>query len=191
MRAEPELGHQLPDVLGDEAEIVLDELRLAGEFLAELRVLRGHADRAGVQVADAHHDAARHDQRRGRKAEFLGAEERGDDHVAAGLELAIHLDDDAIAEAVEEQDLLRLGEPELPGDAGVLDRGQRRGAGAAVVTGDQHDVRVRLGHASGDRADTDLGDQLDVNARDRVGVLEVVNQLRQVFDRVDVVMRRR
>ena len=190
-RPESELGHQLAHVLGDEAEVVLDELRLAGELLAQLRVLRRHADRAGVQVADAHHDAARHDERRGRKAEFLGAEQRGDDHVAAGLELAVHLDDDAIAEAVEEQDLLRFGEPELPGDAGVLDRGQRRRAGAAVVTGNQHDVGVRLRHASGDRADADLGDQLDVHARDRVGVLQVVNQLRQVFDRVDVVMRRR
>ena len=189
--AEPELGHQLADVLGDEAEIVLDELRLAGELLAQLRVLGGHADRAGVQVADAHHDAARHDQRRGRKAEFLGAEKRGDDHVAAGLELTIDLDDDAIAEAVEEQDLLGLGEPQLPGDARVLDRGQRRGAGAAVVTGDQHDVGVRLRHASGDGADADFGDELHVNRARRVGVLQVVNQLRQILDRVDVVMRRR
>ena len=48
------------------------------ELLAQLRILRGDADRAGVQVADAHHDAADRDERRGGEAEFLGAEQRGD-----------------------------------------------------------------------------------------------------------------
>jgi hypothetical protein len=33
-------------------------LRLAGELVAQLRVLGGDADRAGVEVAHAHHDAA-------------------------------------------------------------------------------------------------------------------------------------
>ena len=163
-RAEAELGHELAHVLGDEPEVVLDELRLAGELLAQLGILRGDAHRTGVQVTDAHHDAARDDERRRREAELLGAEERGNHDVAAGLELAVHLHDDAVAEAVEEQDLLRLGEPELPGNAGVLDRGQRRRAGAAVMAGDQHDVGVRLGDAGGDRAHADLGHELDVDA---------------------------
>ena len=66
----------------------------------------------------------------------------------------------------------------------------RRGTRAAVVPGDQH-VRVRLRHTRRDRADADLGDQLHVDAGARVGVLEVVDQLRQVLDRVDVVVRRR
>src|SRR6185436_7324586 len=70
-------------------------------------------------------------------------------------------------------------------------RGQRRGARAAVVTGDQHHVGVRLGHTGRDRAHADLGDELDVHARRRVGVLQVVDQLREVLDRVDVVVRRR
>ena len=36
-------------------------------------------------------------------------------------------------------------------------RGERRGAGAAVVARDQHHVGLGLGHAGGDRADPDLG----------------------------------
>ena len=105
------------------------------------------------------------DQRRGGEAELLGAEQRGDHDVAAGLQLAVGLHDDAAAQVVEHQHLLRLGQAELPGNAGVLDRGQRRRAGAAVVAGDQHDVGVRLGHAGGDRADADLGHELHVDAR--------------------------
>ena len=55
----------------------------------------------------------------------------------------------------------------------------------------QHDVGVRLCDPGGDRADTALRHELDVNARARIAVLEVENELRQVLDRVDVVMRRR
>ena len=52
-------------------------------------------------------------------------------------------------------------------------------------------VGARLGDAGRDRADADLGDQLDRDARLRVDVLQVVDQLRQILDRIDVVVRRR
>ena len=113
-RAEAERGEVLAHLLGDELEEVDDELGLAGEALAQLGVLRGDADRAGVEVADAHHHAAAHHERRGGEAELLGAEQRGDDDVAAGLELAVALHDDAVAQPVAQQRLLRLGEAELP-----------------------------------------------------------------------------
>ena len=93
--AEAELRHDLAQVLRDEAHEVHGVLGLAGELLAQPRILRGHARRAGVEVADAHHDAAHRHQRRGGEAEFLGAQQRGDRHVAAGLQLAVGLDDDA------------------------------------------------------------------------------------------------
>ena len=99
-RAEAERGEVLAHLLGDELEEVHDELGLAGELLAQLRVLRRDADRAGVEVADAHHHAAAHDERRGGEAELLGAEQRGDHDVAAGLQLAVDLHDDAVAQAV-------------------------------------------------------------------------------------------
>ena len=101
---------------------------LAGEAGAQLGVLGGDADRAGVEVADPHHDAARDHQRRGGEAELLGAQQRGDDHVAAGLQLAVDLHHDAVAQAVEQQRLLGLGQAELPGGPGVLERRQRAGA---------------------------------------------------------------
>ena len=84
----------------------------------------------------------------------------GDRDVAAGLDLAVGLDRDARAQVVAQQRLLGLGQADLPRHAGRLDRAQRRGAGAAVVAGDQHVVGVRLRDARGDRADPDLGDEL-------------------------------
>ena len=76
-------------------------------------------------MADTHHDAAENDQRCSRKTELLGAEERRNDDVTASLELTIGLDDHPITQAVEQQCLLCLSEPEFPGAAGVLERGQR------------------------------------------------------------------
>ena len=89
------------------------------------------------------------------------------------------------------QRLVRLGQAQLPRGAGVLDAGQRRGAGAAVVAADQHHVGVRLGHAGRDGADADLGHQLHADAGVVVGVLQVVDQLRQILDGINVVVRRR
>ncbi len=62
------------------------------------------------------------DQRRGGEAELLGAQQRGDGHVAAGLQLAVGLHADAAAQVVHHQHLLRFGEAQFPGNAGVLDR---------------------------------------------------------------------
>ena len=90
------------------------------KFLRKSRVLRGDADRAGVQMADAHHDAAERHERRGGEAEFLGAEQRGDDHVAAGLQLAVGLDRDAAAEIVQHERLVRFGEAEFPREPACL-----------------------------------------------------------------------
>ena len=83
-RAEAERGHDLAQLLGDEEEIVDHMLGRAGEAGAQHRILGGDADRAGVEMALAHHDAAGGDQRRGGEAEFVGAEHRGDGDVAAG-----------------------------------------------------------------------------------------------------------
>ena len=73
----------------------------------------------------------------------------------------------------------------------MLERGERRRARAAVVARDQDDVGVGLGDAGGDGAHALFADQLHVDPRLVVRALEVVDELGQVFDRVDVVVRRR
>ncbi len=186
-----ERSHDLADFLGDEEEVVDDVLGLAGEALAQHRVLRGDADRAGVEMALAHHDAARRDQGRGGEAELVGPEQRADHDVASGAEAAVDLHRDAAAQPLAHQRLVGFGKPDLPGRAGMLDRGQRRSAGAALEARDGDMVGARLGDARRDRADADLGDELDRDLAVGIDVLQVVDQLREVLDRIDVVMRRR
>ena len=130
---DPEPGHDPARLLRDEEEEVHDVLGLALEAPAQLGILRRDPDRARVQVAGAHHHAARRDQRRGREAHLVRAEQRCHDDVAAGLELAVGLHPDPRAQVVEDERLLRLGEPDLPRDPGEEDRRERRRARSAVV----------------------------------------------------------
>ena len=59
------------------------------------------------------------------------------------------------------------------------------------MTADQHLVGVALGHARRHRADAHLGHQFHRHHDARIGALQVVDQLGEVLDRIDVVMRRR
>jgi hypothetical protein len=73
----------------------------------------------------------------------------------------------------------------------MLERGQRRGTGAAVIAGDGDVVGARLGHAGSHRSDAHFRHQLDRDIGCRVDVLQIEDQLRQILDRIDVVVRRR
>ena len=185
-------GRQLaPEVLRESDREAFDVLGCAGELGPQVLALGGDAGRAGVEVALAGHVAAERDERGGPERELLGAEQRRDEQVAPGLEAAVRPQDHAVAEVVAHQDLVDLGQPELPWRAHVLDRGQRRRAGAAGVPR-QVDVRgAGLGHARGDRPDPAPGHELDPDPRGRVDGAQVGDELGEVLDRVDVVVRRR
>jgi hypothetical protein len=98
--AEAERGHVLAHLFGHIEEVVDDVLGLALEARAQDRILRGDADRAGVEMAFPHHDAAGGDQRRGGEAELVGTEQGADHDVASGAHAAIDLDGDAAAQAI-------------------------------------------------------------------------------------------
>ena len=69
--------------------------RCALETLAQNRILGRNTDRAGVQMALAHHDAASRNQWRGRETEFIRAKQRADDDITAGTQAAIDLQGNA------------------------------------------------------------------------------------------------
>ena len=126
-------------------------------------------------MANPHHDAThRHQWGRG-KTEFLRPKQRGDDHVTPGFQLAVGLNDNARAQIVQHQGLVRLGQTKLPGNTGMLDTRLRRGAGAAVVATNEHDVCVCLRHTCRHGADADLSHKLHADARMMICILQVVN----------------
>ena len=179
------------DVARDEAQKRRGVLGGPGELSAQRCVLRRDPDRTGVQVALVGVDAAQCDQQCGPEAEHVGAEHRRYDHVATGLEAAVDAQRYPPAQPIGNQRVVGLDESQLPGQAGVLDRAQRRGPRAAVVTGDVNHVGARFGDPARDVADTRLRDQLDGDLGLRIRAAQIVDELRQILDRVDVVMRRR
>ena len=86
---------------------------------------------------------------------------------------------------------MRFGETQLPRKSRVVDGASRSGSRAAVVSRDQDDLRACLRDACRDGADARFTDELDGDARLFVGVFEVINELRQVLDRINIVVGRR
>ena len=137
------------------------------------------------------HGTTQRHYRRRPKPECFGAKQRRDHHIAAGAEAAVHAYLDPLAQAVAHENRLRLRQSQLPGGTGVLDRREWRRARAAIVAGDQHVIGVCLGDARRHRADARFGDELHADAGRRIHLLEIVDELREVLDRVDVVVWRR
>ena len=81
--------------------------------------------------------------------------------------------------------------PSSNGNPACLITGQRRSARAAVVAGDQDVIGVAFDDPRGDRANPHFGDQLDADAGGGVGVLQIVDQLLEILDGIDIVVRRR
>ena len=54
--AEAELGHQFAHFLGNELHEIHSVIGITSEFFAQLRILRGDADGASIEMANAHHD---------------------------------------------------------------------------------------------------------------------------------------
>ena len=84
-----------------------------------------------------------------------------------------------------------LGEAELPGRPGVLDRAERARPGPTGVPGQVDVVGARLDDARGDRPDPAARHELDPDPRRRVDRPQVGDELGEILDRVDVVVRRR
>ena len=95
-------------------------------------------------MTDAHHDAADRDKRKGSEAEFVRAEQRCDDDITPGHQLAVRLQPKAVAQTVQHERLMRFRQADLPRQAGMFDARARRRAGPAVKSADQEYVGARL-----------------------------------------------
>ena len=171
-----ECRHVLPDLLGHEAEEVDDHVRQAGEiFTAENVVLRRHTRRAVVEVTDPEVLAAERNHRPGAEAETFGAENRGFNNVEAGLQPTVGLQAHLMAHVIGAQNLVCLGQAELPRASSILHRAQGAGTRAAVVARDRDQVRIGLDDTSGDRAHAGFRNQFDRDERFRVDLFEIEN----------------
>ena len=190
-RTHTELCHIFPHFLCNKVHEIDNVFRFSAEILAQLWILCGYANRAGIQIADTHHDTAHRDQRRCRKAVFLRTQHGSDHNITATHQLTVCLDPYLVTQVVADQGLVGLGQTDLPRQTGIVDRASRCRTCTTVITGDQDNLCTGLGNTGSDCSDTGLGYQLDRNSRIFIGIFQIIDQLRQILDRIDIVMRRR
>ena len=190
-RAEAQHSHIFAHLLRDKVHKVHHIFRLAMELFAQLRILRSNAHRTGVEIANAHHNAAQGYQRCRRKAKLLSAKQRRNNNIASCHQLAVSFQRHAVTQIIQKQRLMRFHQAQLPRQTGVVDGGTRRSTCAAVIAADKHHVSTRLNNACSNRAYAHLADQLHADTRTRIGILQVMNQLGQILDRINIMMRRR
>ena len=188
--ANPQLGHDLPQLLGNEQHEIHHIFRLPLEPAPQGGILGGNAHGAGVQIAHPHHHAAHGHQRRGGEAELLRPQHTGDGHIPSAHQLAVGFQPHPGAQAVANQSLVGFRQTQLPGQTRVVDGALGCRAGAAVIARNQHTPGTGLGHTGGNGAHTSLGHQLHGDTGVAVGILQIVNQLRQILDGINVVVGR-
>src|SRR5260221_4133934 len=72
----------------------------------------------------------------------------------------------------------------------MLDGLQRRGSCASILPTNLDIVGMGLGDTRSNRANTDARNEFDADTRPRVNLLQIIDQLGQVFDAVYIMMRR-
>mmetsp|Transcript_19801 Transcript_19801/g.45547 ORF Transcript_19801/g.45547 Transcript_19801/m.45547 type:complete len:577 (-) Transcript_19801:2090-3820(-) len=184
----PEVGEDGAHLLSNKLKVVDDSLGGAGELLAQGLLLGGDAHGAVVGVADAGHDAALGNHGNGAESKLLGSHEGTHHNIPPGLQAPVDAQKHALAELALQEGAVHLREAKLPRSTGVLDRGEGGCAGAAVVARHLDHVGVCLGDAGRDRADAAARDELDRDLGLGIDLVQVVDELREVLNRVDVVV---
>src|SRR5262245_28457619 len=156
--------------------------------LLERRMVRGDAHVAGALVAFAAARASDRGHRHRAETHAVCAEQHQLDVVRARFDAPVGPDLDAFAQPRLEQGPMSLFNADLDRHSDVAQSMFSRRPGASVVTADGDDVGARLGDARGDRADGRQRGDLGRDLRMRVGGLQFGDHLRQIFDRVDVVI---
>ena len=159
-------------------------------MLTQFGILGSHTHRASVEIALTHHHTTQHDQHGSSESELIGTQQSHQHNVASCLYLAIHLEPHLPTKSVAYQCLLGLAQTYLGRNARKSHTRRRRSTSTAFCTRDDDEIGLCLGHTSRNRPHSTLSHEFHADGCLRIDVLKVENQLCQVFNRVDIVMRR-
>ena len=149
-----EFCHIFPHFLSNKFHKVDDVLRFTAEILSQLRILGCYTYRAGIQIADTHHDTAHGDQRSCGKTKFLSTQHGSHHHITTAHQFTVCLDTYFVSQIVADQSLMGLCQTDFPGKSCIMDRTSRRGTGTSVITGDQDNLSTGLGYTGSYRTHT-------------------------------------
>mmetsp|Transcript_39606 Transcript_39606/g.71275 ORF Transcript_39606/g.71275 Transcript_39606/m.71275 type:complete len:230 (+) Transcript_39606:2887-3576(+) len=166
-------------------------LRHSFELFAQFSVLRCNAHRASVEVALAHHDAPHGNERSGGKAELLSPQKRCHHHISARPEITICFQGDPTSKTVQDQGLVALRQAQLPAATRALDACPLGGTCPSVTSTDEDVIGFAFSNSCCNHANSCFTHKLHTHICLRVGILQVMDELCQILDGIDVVVRRR
>ena len=187
--ANPQLSHELTHFFTDGIKEGHNVFRFTPEFESKLILLGRHPNRTGVQVAHSEHGTAGSNQRSGSKVEFFSSQQGTHDDVSPCLEATIGSEHHPGAQIIEHEGLLCFSKTQLERHTRILDRALRRGPGSTVIATDENHIGKRLGNTGSNGSDSGASHEFDTHLGARIDLFEVVNELRQIFDRVNIVVR--
>ena len=161
------------------------------EVCPQLRILCSYSHRTSIGMTLTHHHTTQYNQYRGSESEFFCPQQSHADDIASGLQLSVGLQTHLSAESVEHQCLLCLAQTDFRRDTCVTHRRGRRSSRTAFRSGDDNQIGLGFCHTGCNGTDTTLGHQFHTDFSLRIDVLQIENQLSQIFDRIDIVMRGR
>lgn len=132
-----------------------------------------------------------HDQGSSSETPLFSSKKTSNSNIATRPNLTIGLEGDSAPKIVEDEGLVGLSETELPRKTSVLDSGPSRSSSSSVVSRDEDVIRLRLRHSRSDDSDSDFGNELDGDSSAGIGTLEVVDELLEILDGVNIVVRGR
>src|SRR5260221_12795382 len=103
-------------------------------------------------------------------------------NIAPGFKLTISLQSDPPAQAIHHQRLVRLGNAKLERQSGMFDGALWTRPRAAVIAADDDQVSVGFGDTCRDSSYTRFRDEFHADPRVWIAILQMEDQLRQVFD---------
>ena len=183
------LCHIFTHFFCNKAHEVFDIFRFAAETLTKLRILGCDTNRTSIQIADTHHHTAHRYKRCCCKAIFLSTQKCCDHNVTTAHQLTVRLDDDLISQSVHDQCLVCLGKTKLPRKTCIVDGVTRCSSCTAVITGNKDYLCTGFCHTCCNCSDTGFRYEFDRNTGIFIGIFQVVDQLRQIFDRINIMMR--
>ena len=189
--ADAQFCHIFSHFLSNKVHEIHYVFRFACKTFSQFRILGGNTHRAGIQIADTHHHTAHGNQRSSCETEFFCTQKGCNHHITACHQLAIGFNNDFITKIIHDQCLMGFCKTQLPGKSCIKYGTSGSCTGTAVKTGNQDNLCTCFGNTCCYRSDTGFGNQFYGNTGTSVGIFQIIDQLRQILNGINIVMRRR
>ena len=186
-----QLCHILAELLCDEVHEVHDIFGLASETLSELGVLCSDTHGTGIKIAHSHHYTAHCNKRSSCESELLSAQQCRNKYITTCHELSVGLYAYPRTQTVEHKGLVSFSKSQLPWKTCIIYGASGSSACTAVIARDEYYLSACLGNTCRNSSHASLGDKLYGDTRLIIGIFQVKDELCQIFNGVDIVMRRR